>query len=538
MEAKNPARYIARSAKVFMTTLLIFLAVVIVQLSVVEIARPFWAGRPTPASQQVEEEQTEEERRIQRIQYARKEFLPDGTLHLVTEIGGPRWRPQYTPDPPTAQEQVYDVNDRLLWDGPTKERPYDYLAWAQYTHRDIFTTGRIRQTQIVMPGVSRALEIPLATADELLETWRYHPWSDCFIGYDLEGGKLGYLGAAGMTDSESQTKPFGPFQSFLAWWPPDSYSPTLLWQTERRIYQINFETRQVEPIFESPQSEIASMIINRWDSYRPEYSKATAEDRQLLHCRTRDGTHHVILKDPDQTITVTIPDEWKKWFGNHYEFAATEQGLFMRRTWVEYPARPTHRSSDWWAKFRETTRTQRVELYRVDETGTLDLVNSYRWTLPAEQPVIRYEDPGSHVKPNVNAFSPLLSDLVWTGLARRYRAGYYESSEWVREFAQFIEETRPGYRLRHWLVTTVLLVLTFLHGRSRRASKGAFVFWLAFVGLLNLAGFLTYWALNHTPTIKCSACGKHRGLTPTDCVRCSVPLLAPEHGKLDLVCGV
>ena len=93
---------------------------------------------------------------------------------------------------------------------------------------------------------------------------------------------------------------------------------------------------------------------------------------------------------------------------------------------------------------------------------------------------------------------------------RRYKSEH-------RRFGELIEETRPGYRLRHWVVTAMLLVLTFLHGRSRRPSKGTLLFWLAFVALFNLAGFLTYWALNHTPIIKCLSCGKRRGLAQAGC---------------------
>ncbi|UCD51505.1 MAG: hypothetical protein JSW27_02515, partial [Phycisphaerales bacterium] len=64
------------------------------------------------------------------------------------------------------------------------------------------------------------------------------------------------------------------------------------------------------------------------------------------------------------------------------------------------------------------------------------------------------------------------------------------------------------------------------------------VFWLLFVALLNLAGFLVYWALNHTPVVRCSTCGKRRGLRQVSCVRCQAPLPAPEHGKLDLIFGL
>jgi len=539
MKTKSPIQHIAMPARIIMATLLVLFAVVFVQMCIVEMAPVLWTRRPAPPAPTAEKELTAEQKRTQRIQLARKEFLPDGTLHLVTRIGGPRWQPRYTPDPPTAQEQVYDANDTLLWDGPTKDKPYDYLAWAQNVRRDDFEVRDLRRVQYAQPDIS-TLEFPVATGEELLEKWRYSPWQDCFVGYSLKGEMLGYLSADGITDSKSQVVPFGPFASFLAWWPPEAYSPIALWQTKRRLYQINFERQQVELIFESPDSDIADIRIGRWDSYRPKGSKATAEDRQLLHCLTRDGVNHVILRDPDRALAITTPEDWQKRWGNYCQFSATEQGLFLRRDWTEYPAPSARIDSDWRANYRKATKPQWVELYRVNSTGNLDLVNRYSWTVPGESPSAsptQYRDPRSYVKPYVTAFSPVLCDLAWAGLLRGYQGNRFAASEWMREFIEFMETIRPGYAVGSWLVMAVMLALTFLHARCRQGSKGTLIFWLVFVALLNLAGFLTYWTLNHTPIITCPACGKRRGLNQIHCVRCQAPLPAPEHGKLDLIFG-
>jgi hypothetical protein len=80
-----------------------------------------------------------------------------------------------------------------------------------------------------------------------------------------------------------------------------------------------------------------------------------------------------------------------------------------------------------------------------------------------------------------------------------------------------------------------MMVFVFLHGWARRTFWPRFVFWLVFVGLFNLAGLLTYLALNHTVVIKCQVCGKRRGLAWVDCVRCQAELPAPKRGKLDLI---
>lgn len=538
MDAKHPIHYIARAAGVFMATLLVLLLVAFAQAITFELTYVFWTATPAP-SKEPKQELNPEQARTQRITGAKKEFLPDGTLHLVTQIGENRWqalRGPYPFDAPAGQEQVYDVNDRLLWDGPAKEQPYDYLSWAQDTRRDSLTHERMRNLQQL--AEPRILEIPVATQEQLREQWRYVPWDDCFVGYSLEGGRVGYLSAAGLTDSRADVRPFGPFQSFQAWWPPDSHSPTLLWQTEQCICEIHFASRQIEMLVESPRSRIEYVAMNPGYRFWLASSETMARTRPLLHCRTSDEVHHLILKDPDQTITVATPPEWQQWYVNHCEFAATKESVFLRRTWLEYPAPAARGNPDWWTGFRRTPKNQSVELYRVDETGGLNLVNRYSWTLPGDPGAIRYADPRSNVKRFVTAFSPLLCDLFWLPFPAGFWPSLYQRSEFAREFIQAVEGMRPHYSVWSWLVTAAMLALTFWHGRPRRTSWGRLVFWVVFVALLNLAGFLVYWALNHTATMACPACGKRRGLSRTDCVHCRAPLPTPEHGKLDLIFGV
>ena len=269
MEAKNPIQCIARIATVFMATLLILLLVVVVQAITIELAPVLWTASPAPPSKEPNHELTAEQARTQRILRAKKEFLPDGTLHLVTESGRNRWQPQYGPypaDAPTGERRIYDVNDNLLWEGLATERPYDYLSWAWNVggDRDRFSLHQMRSMQTATPDAAlRTLEIPVATADELLEMWRYDSWADCFVGYSLEGGRIGYLSAVGLTDAKMDVRPFGSFQSFRVWWPEHSSSPTLLWQTEQRICLIDFASRQVEQFLESPRRQIEDVTMNK-----------------------------------------------------------------------------------------------------------------------------------------------------------------------------------------------------------------------------------------------------------------------------------
>ena len=537
MRTQGPIRYIAEPAKVAMTTLLAFIAVVFVQVIFIVAANLFRTRPAAPPAPTMDQELSAEEKRIQRINAAQKDFLPDGTLHLITETRA-LGRYESTPTTPT---EVYDVNDTQLWTGLSQDVPYDYLSWTQTArYGDGFPRRSMRDLTHVSPVLYRTLEIPVATADKLLEIWRYDPRSDCFVGYDLGNGKLGYLGANGLTNDQTKVQPFGRFASFLTWWPPEALSPTLLWQTDRRLCQISVDRQQVELIFESPDSDMVDLRISRWDSYRPEGSTAGAQDRPLLDCRTQDGNHYLILKNPDQTIHVTIPDDWNQWMFRNRDFAATERGIFLRLDWVAYPKPATRRDSNWWREYREATKTQWTELYRVDDAGNLDLINRFSWTVPGEQQSVAlagYRDVSARVEPCVKAFSPFLCDLVWTGLLRDRPPSSHNSELW-KGFDHFIDEARPGYGVGNWLITAVMLVLTFLHARCRQGSKGMLAFWLVFVALLNVTGFLVYWALNHRPVMKCAACGQRRGLDQANCVRCGAALPTPKHGKLDLIVGL
>ena len=538
MQVKNLVQPVARSSRILMTTLLILLVVAFVQTVIMEIIPLLWTRYPAPAAPPPTKEPTAEEQTIQRILRARKEFLPDGTLHLVTEKEARGLRVAGQPyDAPAEIIEVYDVNNTRLWAGPPTESPYHYLSWAQNTQRDSLTPPSMNLVRQISPDASRMLRIPVATEDRLMEAWRYDVWADCFVGYDLQDGRIGYLSAAGLTNSRSDIESFGAFRSFLSWWPIDSYSPRLLWQTERRIHQIDFETRQVKLVLDSPDSAIARIDISRWEDYQSRITGGVTEGRSMLDAVTVDNTHHLLLKNPDQTVKVSVPDEWHQWVFNHVEFAATDDAVFMRRIWTEYPQSSERTDPNWRATYLETTKWQQVELYQVDAAGDLELVNQYQWILAA-QPAERVRYATFYIPSCATAFSPMAYNLVWSCLLVTYEGNPFGASDWAREFARFVSTIRPGYSVWAWLATAAMMTLTFLHIRARSTSWARIVFWLIMVAFFNSVGFLSYWALHHTPAVKCRACGRRRGLESPSCPRCQAPLPAPEHESRDLVFAI
>lgn len=534
MKLKNNLKYIATSAKVFMTVLIVLIAVSILQGIIIQTERMFAYTKRRSAVTKPETELTQEQKRLNRIRNSAKEILPDGTIHLVH-------KPKYMPGRIDVLkiEQIYDANDNLLWEGPHFKRPYEYLSWAKQLrgNRNGFTLQRMKQIQMITPGFSRYIEIPVRSFDKTKQIWRYHLGAHYFKGYDISGEKIGYAGSTGFTDSKSKARPLGKFRFFTACCPQDSFSPMLLWQTQRHIYQINFEKQHVELIFENTDADIERVSLHAWRDFKLGTEEYIDHEkyRPLLLCVTEDGKHHLILREPEQQLSLVVPRS---------SVTATKQDIFVYRFGSDaFPPADIVRSRELYDKWLRERRGKPwnlwTELYKVDNQGGLELLNRYDWTRPPPSvPVVRARDPRTTVQRGVSQFSPPLYDFVVRLLGRKFWSWAYSSrnrGDFFYSLLRMIMDIRPYGGVINRVLSALMMVFVFLHGWPRRTSWAGFAFWLVFVGTFNLAGLLTYLALNHTMVVKCPVCGKRRGLAQADCVRCQAELPAPERGKLDLI---
>jgi hypothetical protein len=533
MKPKDSLKHVAGPTKVFATILILLIAVVILQAIIIEMAM-FWKT-PSRAKPAKPEKISEEEKHLQKILNSAKQFLPDGTIHLVHEFSD-------TPtvsDDDQKQQEIYDVNGNLLWSGLEKNRPYEYLSWARVPRgHEGFDERRMKQIQMITPELSRPLEIPVRLREKTEQVWRYDPKRQLFVGYRADGSKIGYIGSTGFTDSKSQAKPFGTFKFFTAWCPRDSYSPTLLWQTGRYVYEINFEKQQVQLIFESSEANIIKISLHKWRPIRLE----TEQDlkvpyRPLIQCLTEDNKHHLVMRNPDRKLTVTIDDDW---WNLPLSFTATTRGIYLYRRDTEKRLPKAYLKSpklidEWLRKFEGKPYKKWVELYKIDNQGNLDLLNRYDWTVPARSgPVLKVNPPRKKIRHYACQFSPPLYDLAWY-LSGSFGAYLYRNNLLTSDFAYFAADIRPGNSILNWMLSLAMVGFAFWHGWPRLTSRTKLIFWLAFTLAFNLAGLLTYLALNHTPIIKCSSCGKSRGLDQINCLRCAAELPAPKRRKLDLI---
>ena len=531
MELKNASKYIAGPGRVFMTVLIILIAVTAVQAIAMEAIRMFAFTKHT-TERKSEPPRSDEEKRIQRIRQSSRQFLPDGTTHLIYE---PRTERGRIIEPRT--EQIYDANDHLLWEGPSDKKPYEYLSWAEEprNYSEAFTPMQMRLTQTFAPLLARTIEIPVGTINNTEQIWRYRPGAECFEGYAIDGQRIGYISAAGFSDSKSKVKPLGAFRLFTAWCPQDSSIPTLLWQTNRHIYQINFEKRQTKLLFESANSDIETITLHAWKDLKPgtkDYIDSK-KYRPLLVCITQDGVHHLILREPDQQLSLPGP---------RCSVTATRQSIYALRHGSGTVPVPSIATSpelykEWVEQYRDKPRKMWTELYKVSDDGGLELLNRYDWVMPAPGRFMQV-DPMLAAQRFVTHFSPPLYSLVFRLLGREFWSNVHRSAnqgDFFYTMLQTPQYLRPLNGTVNWVLSALMMGFVFWYGWPRRVSHARFIFWLVFVGLLNVTGLLTYLALNHTAVIKCPACGRRRGLAQSDCIHCQAPLPAPKPRELDLI---
>jgi hypothetical protein len=544
MEPKNISKYTATSSKVIMTIIVLLFAVHILQLITIElsseISRMLVKRQRNLSAAEPTKQFSEAEKRQRRIHRSGKNFLPDGTIHLTH-------RQERTPgrfDEPEKIE-IYDANDVMVWQGSANENPYEYLSWSDQrfrpyaVYRGHFNERQMKNIQMITPEFSQVLELPVLAQNGTVQVWRYLPDSDLFMGYRLDGSIIGFLGSTGFTHSKSEAKSFGRFKFQSYWYPAGVIEPTVLWQTSRQLYEINFHKQKVQLLFESPQANIKAVVLRNCrpiDTQIPKEQKI--KYRPTIRIVTEDGKHYLIMRNPGQTLMITFPDE--KW-SDSLNFAATEEGMFLihhdseiRKLFTNFKSPNLYQQ--WLSKNEGKPYKRWVELYKVDNQANLELLNRYEWNVPGEYlPKIQRKSFRFQVQRAAMAFSAPLYDLAWFVLGPEFFIQRSRGNDFVSGSIRMIADIRPVNSLWSWLLIVAMVGIAFLHGWPRRTSRGKLIFWLVFTGVFNLAGLLTYLALNHTPIIKCSSCGRSRGLGQVNCLRCGAELPAPQRRKLDLI---
>lgn len=526
-------KHVSNTSRIFMTLLIILLLFAIVQVIIVEISRTFVMSKYW-VSQQASQKPVEDE--ITRIKKSSKHFMPDGTVHqLVYE------KSSYRYDDAEKKVQIYDVNDNLIWQGLKEEIPYQYLSWRERlrARSDTFDEQQMHRTLTVTPGLSGSIEFPVRQNDEIEIIWRYIPDKEYFVAYDTQGGITGYIGASRFADTKSNVKSFGRFKVFTAWCPEDSINPVMLWQTDKKIYQIDFQKQTVELIFESDQRLNPQMLLKDW-RFVDGNNVDGIEYRPAILCETVDGDIKLIMRGPEQIFSFSPPEHWEL-KEQYVKLTATDDGIYVLRGYNGPRIPEEYRYSEelseqWWNECRSKPLDRWVELYRIDESSGLSLLNRYEWSEPPHKVINVKAGLVGYVKYYTNDFSPPVYAMIWQAIEKYWSEAFRSENDSIFSlWVAIIGELRPRHYILNWCLSFVVVLLALWHGYSRRANWIVVITWFAIVVMFNVAGFLTYWGLNHTPVIKCSACGKKRHLQQPKCVHCGSDLPNPQPKTTDLI---
>jgi hypothetical protein len=437
--------------------------------------------------------------------------------------------------------EVYDVNNGLIEQTTTPTT--STLAYAQYrgfSHDRRNMTTRSKATL----EFSDTLDMPVVKNQSISEIWRYNIREQQFTGYDASGHKLGYFGKLGFQDTLNQDNRLGDFQGFQAGVPRTRASLVLFWLTSSQFYEIDFEARHIKCWVDNPEEPISTVgMLNMQEFEERRYGDESPDPdiyRPLIVCKTNGSKSYLILYDTKEIIQVQEPAGQHPLIQDYTQYSATDKGIFASRHWTNYPKpdktlyQDTAVYQQWVDTYNKTCKEHCGALYRIDMQGQLTQVSKASWTesMPRGDYGIRFAGSGWSSSRALSSVSPGLYCVNFL-LSRSYTLRLFNM---INQRAGIIPFwIFPQARLDLLITSSLCLLLAWLHLKPREGSRVKLVLWLMFVLCFNLAGLLTYLALNHTPLVRCASCGKKRGLTSEACVRCQTPLPLPEHTRPHLL---
>lgn len=433
-------------------------------------------------------------------------FLLDGTYHTIQSTVTRQARGRHE-----RYSKIYDANDQLLWEGLSSgENPEKYLRWASGGHLN--SNGRwMSSRHAVRAEFSQALEVLVNTSETSYWAWRYQRHNRIFAGYTMQGQVVGYVGRNGFVTERSRCQPFDRLAGFLAWVPEGTRERKMLWLTRHGLYQIDFTEQILQSLFESPEVAIAQVRTHGWLSLSPEdhdYVDCNLY-RPLIDCETEDGSHHLILREPEEIKHCVLPSVEEERTIRQTQVTATRKDIFLVRHTAPKPE-PTEPWPHPWER----------SLYRLDSQGVLQEITRSTSSL---SPRVRMAHGNTVFEQGVRIVSP----LGYRVFGPQWFLG--EGVLAAESFRWFATVMPVG--IGPWFLSLLCVVMTVWHAWNRQSSWVSHAVWLVFVGVFNVAGLLTYLALHHAVLVRCGACGKKRSLTRPSCVHCAagLPRPQPEH---------
>jgi hypothetical protein len=524
MHTSKYLQHTAVTMKVLCTLLVLIVLTGFVQLIAVgiygEVFRDPNADKPVAEATDLEKKQIE-------INNSEKAFTLDGTLYLVN---------YNVTDPGIHSEGntvVKDSSGNLLFTGKEQDNPYSFIQWhpkakPNYSNQSI-SRRTLRNLNMMDGEFTSTYAIPIVNLEnKRTGHWFWDAKKGYFQYYSTSGRPGGYIGANGYAEDGLRVEPFDECVLIDHWLKPNSLEPMLLFRADSAVYQIDFQNKQVETLVKTPNDLIRSMEINNWkeidsSNYRPTLSVITKSHKLFL-----------LLKNPEQIIETQLSSDF--YYFNTPRFAAFGDKIWATSTETLGMPKTDDRQIyiSWYMDNRDKPWEHKIRLFELDKNGSFFEKNSFIWTRPKHPPrsadYIRAE---AFVR-FINSFSSPL--LQWINKQIENQIDYnHEVAMYVGAIWDFNYKLSKINRFTNFGLMTLFAAVTLLHGRPRRTSVIKLVFWAGFVFIFNLAGFLTYLALNHTPVVKCASCGKRRGLEKDACCHCGAVLPSPKSKETDLI---
>ncbi len=317
MRRQKLIQKISRGSRIFMVTLLLLLVLVFIQSFALEMSRTFFIEKKS--SNQTRQSASESLDRTERINRSGRLFLPDGTVHLA-------YRDYQLPE--NERVRIYDTNDNLIWQGKEDDLPDSYLKWSDTPGR-YFNIYSLRRYQAIYPAPRRSIVVPVLNGIDIESFWRYEISGGYFTGFDTDGNRIGYCGSSGFAQEQSRIKPLDQPVNSIAWIPVQGGGPVVLWSTRHCIYQIDFRKQSVESLFQLPNKKIRRIEVRGWMRLVSD-SKLYLDNekyRPLIVCQTEDNSMFAILRNPDETIQISLPEESQ---AQILDVTATNEKVYMR----------------------------------------------------------------------------------------------------------------------------------------------------------------------------------------------------------------
>ena len=511
--------------RAFMVTVLLLLVLVFIQAIALEIYS-FGLFTTKTSSRQARQSATEPLDHSQLVNRSQKLFLPDGTMNLL-------YRDYQLPE--NERARIYDTNDNLLWQGKDDNLPDKYLKWPD-TPRRYLNTYTLYRYRAIYPDPRRSIVVPVLNGTDIESLWRYEISGGYFTGFDRDGNRIGYCGSSGFVQEQSQIKPLKQPENFITWIPIQDSGPVVLWLTEHNIYQIDFRKQSIESLLQLPDRKITRTEIQGWMRLASDSALYFNNDkyRPLIVCWTKDNSVVAILRDPNQTIQINLPEESHERITN---VTATNQKIYMQALNRGLnPPKEIARNSEafikWYQEHSKEPFTNSEQLYEVNSSGNLTLINKFEWT---SEPRPIYTDPQEKLRKVLTKFSPPFYDIFGRLLFRYTWSSLYENNRDLYGALVSLIHFSPSYNPVSYLLSLLMAGIVFIHARPRRKSMTGLIAWVVFAALFNIVGLAVYLALNYTPTIQCHKCGKRRGLNMPLCPHCNADLLTNAPDKLCII---